>query len=112
MLAGVVPLEVEEVALADSHGRTLAGAIVALRTQPPFAASAMDGYAIRWVDRAGPWRIIGTAFAGKRFDGKLGSGDAVRILTGAPVPEGADTVVVQEDVQSDGEALVDRKSVV
>lgn len=106
LLEGVLPLAAEDVALVGSLGRTLAAPIVALRTQPPFDASAMDGYAIRWTDRAGPWRIIGSAFAGKRFDGRLGSGDAVRILTGAPVPDGADTVVVQEDVQRDGDLLV------
>ena len=105
LLAGVMPLAAETVSLAASAGRTLAEPLLALRTQPPFPASAMDGYAIRWCDRAGPWRVIGTAFAGKRFGGSVGAGTAVRILTGAPLPDGADTVVVQEDVQIEGDAL-------
>lgn len=105
LLAGVVPLAAETVSLAAAAGRTLAEPILALRTQPPFAASAMDGYAIRWSDRAGPWRIIGTAFAGRRFAGAVDTGEAVRILTGAPLPDGADTIVVQEDVQIGGDVL-------
>ncbi len=106
LLDGVAPLAAESVALAAAAGRILAEPIAALRTQPPFAASAMDGYAIRWADRAGPWRIIGTAFAGARFGGSVGAGEAARILTGAPLPDGADTVIVQEDVAREGDALV------
>lgn len=105
LLDGVAPLPAETVALAVAAGRVLAAPLAALRTQPPFAASAMDGYAIRWADRAGPWRLIGTAFAGAGFDGAVGTGESVRILTGAPLPDGADTVVVQEDVTRDGDAL-------
>ncbi|TFU06227.1 molybdopterin molybdenumtransferase MoeA [Polymorphobacter arshaanensis] len=105
LLDGVVPLAAESVALAAAAGRILAEPLAALRTQPPFAASAMDGYSIRWTDRAGPWRIIGTAFAGAGFDGSVGAGEAARILTGAPVPTGADTVIVQEDVARDGDNL-------
>jgi molybdopterin molybdotransferase len=65
----------------------------------------MDGYAIRWADRAGPWRVTGEAAAGHGFSGTIGSGDAVRISTGAPLPDGADTVVVQEDVERCGATL-------
>lgn len=106
LLDGVVPLAAETVPLAAAAGRILAAPVSALRTQPPFAASAMDGYAIRWADRAGPWRIIGTAFAGAGFDGHVDAGEAARILTGAPLPAGADTVIVQEEVTRDGERLV------
>lgn len=105
LLDGVAPLAAETVALASATGRILAEPLQALRTQPPFAASAMDGYAIRWANRAGPWRIIGTAFAGAGFDGSVGAGEAARILTGAPLPAGADTVIVQEDVARDGDVL-------
>ncbi|MGL4540905.1 MAG: gephyrin-like molybdotransferase Glp, partial [Polymorphobacter sp.] len=105
VLNGVDALPAQTIDLAAASGRILAAAITAQRTQPPFAASAMDGYAIRWADRAGPWRIIGAAVAGARFDGAVAPGTAVRILTGAPLPAGADTVMVQEDVQRDDRQL-------
>ncbi len=105
LLDGVAPLAAEAVALAAAAGRILAEPLAALRTQPAFAASAMDGYAIRWADRAGPWRVVGTAFAGAGFGGSVGAGEAARILTGAPLPAGADTVIVQEDVARDGNSL-------
>jgi molybdopterin molybdotransferase len=106
LLDGVEPLTPVALPLVASLGHTLAADVVAACTQPPFAASAMDGYAIRWVDRAGPWRIIGTSAAGHGFAGALGAGDAARIFTGAPLPAGADTVVVQEDVSANGATLV------
>lgn len=99
ILAGVSALQGESVPLAQAYGRILSAPVTALRTQPPFAASAMDGYAIRWDDRTGPWQIIGESAAGKRFVGNISSSQAVRIFTGAPLPSGADTVIVQEDVQ-------------
>ena len=105
LLAGIAPLACEEVPLRAAAGRYLTRDYAALRTQPPFDASAMDGYAIRWADRAGPWTVIGEAAAGRRFDGHIGGGEAARILTGAPLPAGADTVVVQEDVARTGDAL-------
>jgi molybdopterin molybdotransferase len=105
LLGGVMPLPAETLPLLSALNRHLAAPVTALRTQPPFAASAMDGYAIRWSDRAGPWRIIGTSAAGHGFAGSVGDGEAVRILTGAPVPRGADTVIVQEDVSHAGSAL-------
>lgn len=105
LLGGLATLAGETVPLAQAAGRRAAGDVVSLLTQPPFAASAMDGYAIRWADRAGPWQVTGEAAAGRRFAGTLGAGVAVRIFTGAPVPDGADTVVVQEDVARDGVAL-------
>ncbi len=91
--------------LTDADGLTLAEDITAKLTQPPFDASAMDGYAIRWEDRSGPWRVIGESAAGNGFSGTLSLHEAVRIFTGAPVPDGADTVIVQEDVLRDGDRL-------
>ncbi len=97
LLHGVEPLPREDAPFAAALGRILAADVIARLTQPPFAASAMDGYAIRFADR-GPWRVVGTSAAGRRWPGALRPGEAVRILTGAPLPAGADTVVVQEDV--------------
>jgi molybdopterin molybdotransferase len=102
LLADAAPLPAETVPLATAAGRILAEPLAARLTQPPFDASAMDGYAIRWVDRAGPWRLIGEAAAGRGWADELGSGEAVRIFTGAPLPTGADTVMVQEDVAVEG----------
>lgn len=100
VLASVTrPTQTETVPLALADGRTLAADLLALRTQPPFNASAMDGYALRAADAAGgsPLRIIGESAAGRPFEGVLGEREAVRIFTGAPVPEGADAVLMQED---------------
>jgi molybdopterin molybdotransferase len=103
------PREAETVPLADAAGRVLAEPLKALRTQPPFPASAMDGYAVRAADVAQiPARltVTGMAAAGKLFPGTVGSGGAVRIFTGAPVPEGADTIAIQENVRKlDGDVI-------
>ncbi|MDX8524892.1 molybdopterin molybdotransferase MoeA [Mesorhizobium sp. MSK_1335] len=101
LLDGAAPLPGETIPLADAAGRVLAEPVVALRTQPPFNASAMDGYAVRSTDVAPvPARleVIGVAPAGRGFSGTVGEGQAVRIFTGAPLPEGADTIVIQENV--------------
>ena len=103
LLAGVEPLCSETLSIVSAHGRILAQPIDAALTQPPFAASAMDGYAVRWDDLPGPWRVVGEAAAGRGFDGIAGIGTAVRIFTGAPMPAGADSVVVQEDMVCDGD---------
>lgn len=111
ILDGVEPTRIESVALKDAAGRVLAEPLAARRTQPPFAASAMDGYACRAADVANPpttLKIIGESIAGKRFSGSVEAGEAVRIFTGAPVPDGADTIVIQENTRRDG----DRVSVV
>lgn len=103
------PLPAERVALAQARGRTLAEDVAALRTQPPFAASAMDGYAVRAADiAAAPARlkIIGESAAGRRFAGNVGDGEAVRIFTGAPVPEGADTILIQENTRAEDGVVV------
>jgi len=101
------PLPAEEVPLADAAGRVLARDVVAARAQPPFAASAMDGYALRAADaRAGArLALVGASIAGRRFAGTVGPGQAVRILTGAPLPEGADLVVLQEDTVASDTAV-------
>ncbi len=106
LLAAISPLAPETVPLYAAAGRHSTREYKALRTQPPWAASAMDGYAIRWADRAGPWTIVGEAAAGQSFRGVVGGGEATRILTGAPLPAGADTVVVQEDVERGGDTLL------
>ena len=102
LLDGAARLPAETVPLGDAAWRVLAGPLAALRTQPPFDASAMDGYAVRSTDVATvPARlaVIGEAPAGRRFDGTVGPGQAVRIFTGAPLPEGADTILIQENAR-------------
>lgn len=97
----VSPLGREVVPLRQAAGRVLAEPAVARRDQPPFAASAMDGYALRGDPVAGDrFAVIGEAGAGHAFDGAVGPGQAVRIFTGAPIPEGATRVVIQEDVEA------------
>ena len=103
------PLEKEAVPLEQADGRVLAESIVARRNSPSTAVSAMDGYALREADLSQfPVRlgIIGNSFAGSGFNGTLPAGTCVRIFTGAPLPDGADRVVVQEEVESDGVTAV------
>ena len=104
-LASTMP--VEFVPLQASNGRVLARDVTAQRTQPPFAASSMDGYALRSaeVEPDAMFKIVGKAAAGHRFEGTVKAGQAVRIFTGAPVPEGADFVVIQEDVTRRGNLI-------
>ena len=102
------PLEEEHVALGEAYGRMLSRDIKALRTQPPFDNSAMDGYAVRAADTAAPpltLMVVGELAAGRAFKGALGPGEAVRIFTGAPMPEGADAIVIQEDVRRVGDRI-------
>ena len=110
ILKGAQPIrDVEKVSLHDAGSRQLAEDVVATRSQPPFAASAMDGYAVRAADLVSLPRsldVIGEAPAGHGFAGTVESGQAVRIFTGAPVPGGADTIVVQEDTQRLNRATV------
>lgn len=97
-------LPAEMVPLAEARGRTLAQDVAALRTQPPFPASAMDGYAVRAADIASvpaKLKVIGESAAGRRFKGALAQGEAVRIFTGAPVPDGADTILIQENTRAE-----------
>lgn len=107
VFALVTPLSAEQVPLAEAGGRVLAEDVAASRDQPPFDASAMDGYAIRGLS-AGPgvrFRVIGAAGAGHAFSGTVGPGEALRIFTGAPMPAGADRVVIQEDVTRDRDTI-------
>ncbi|EAQ01504.1 molybdenum cofactor biosynthesis protein A [Pseudooceanicola batsensis HTCC2597] len=102
-----VPLGAEEVPLTEANRRVLARAVEARRDQPPFAGSAMDGYALREAELAtgAVFEVIGESAAGARFAGPVGAGQAVRIFTGAPMPEGADRVVIQEDVRREGDRI-------
>lgn len=100
--------DVQRRELLAAHGQVLAEALAAGLTQPPFDASAMDGYAVRAVDVAAlPARlqVIGEAAAGRSFAGTVGSSEAVRIFTGAPLPAGADAIVIQENTTRDGSSV-------
>ncbi|WP_421983161.1 gephyrin-like molybdotransferase Glp [Roseibium sp.] len=102
LLSDVDTLESEFATLEQANGRTLAENLVSKRTQPPFAASAMDGYAIRHEDVAdggAVLEVIGEAPAGHGYSGKVEQGQTVRIFTGAPLPDGADTILIQENAQ-------------
>jgi molybdopterin molybdotransferase len=106
-LALAAPLASESVPLAQAAGRWMNAPAVATRDQPPFAASAMDGYAVQ--GDPGPddnFLVIGEAGAGHAFDGQIGPGQAVRIFTGAPVPDGATRVIIQEDVVRLGDRIL------
>ena len=105
MLALVQSLPGGNVPLQNALGRVLTRDIIAGRDQPPFAASAMDGYAVRSSDTPGNLRLIGESAAGHGFEGQCEAGMAVRISTGAAMPDGADTVVIQEDVRRDGDGI-------
>ena len=108
LLADKMPSGYEQVALHEAGDRVLATSIFASFNQPPFDASAMDGYAIRFADAAHlpvTLKVIGESAAGKGFSGTVQSGEAVRIFTGAPLPAGADTVVIQENTQQDGDQV-------
>lgn len=108
ILKGVKPLAAESIKLQKALGRVLAKAISAKRDQPPFAASAMDGYAARAEDVATvpvQLALIGTSAAGRAYRGTVRPGTAVRILTGAPMPKGADAIVIQENTSREGPLL-------
>jgi molybdopterin molybdotransferase len=107
ILDGAARLGVETVALADSLGRVLAQSVTAARPQPPFDASAMDGWAIRRADYAPgkAFAIAGESAAGKAYPHPVQADQAVRIFTGAPIPAGADLVVIQEEAVRDGDTV-------
>ncbi|HEX7848720.1 MAG TPA: gephyrin-like molybdotransferase Glp [Sphingomonas sp.] len=96
----------ERLPLAQAAGRWTAEPVIARRAQPGADLSSMDGYAIRFADLPGPWRVIGESAAGRGFGGVIERGEAVRIFTGAAMPAGADSVLVQEEAKRDGDALV------
>lgn len=113
ILKGVEPTAAEAVGLIAAEGRVLAAGVAALHTQPPFDSSAMDGYAVRSADVAkvpATLTLVGESQAGKRFTGTLKSGEAVRIFTGAPIPAGADTVVIQENTEPAGTNVTVREA--
>ena len=114
ILENAAPLASEEVDLHHALGRTLAGPVAARFDNPPFDASAMDGYAVRTEDIAvtpASVELIGESGAGRPFRGKIGKGQTARIFTGAAVPEGADAVVIQEDVVAAGTSIAIREPV-
>ena len=96
-------LGVEHVALAEATGRVLAEDLAAESPLPPFPSSAVDGYAVRAEDAGKTLRVLGESAAGRPFEGILAPGTAARILTGGVVPDGADCVVMVEDVELAGE---------
>jgi molybdopterin molybdotransferase len=98
--------ETESVSVRNALGRVLAQDIVPDINVPAHDNSAMDGYAVRFADIEKPLKEVGTALAGKPFSGKVGAGECVRIMTGAVMPQGADTVVIQEVVKKEGERIV------
>jgi molybdopterin molybdotransferase len=102
--------ETEQVGIRDGAGRTLAEPVIAQHTHPPDRMSAMDGYAVRFADCAPgtSLTLIGEAAAGHPFSGSVGAGECVRVFTGSVVPDGADHVIIQEDVDRDGDAIMVR----
>jgi molybdopterin molybdotransferase len=104
-----VVAESEPVGLLDASGRILAQDVISAINVPGHTNSAMDGYALRWEDTRAPGgsslRVVGESFAGHPFNGRLQAGECVRIMTGAVVPESADTVIIQEDTQRDGDMV-------
>ena len=108
LLAPLEKLPLEQVSIVDGLGRVLAEDVAARRTQPPFAVSAMDGYAVRAEDvEAVPveLRIVAEVPAGAGFGGLVGARETARIFTGAPLPAGTDTIVIQEDTERDGDRV-------
>jgi len=105
LLALAEPLPVEYVDIEDGLGCYLAEPLVAQRTQPAADLSAMDGYAVRGSDLDGPWTVVGESAAGHPFSGEVQAGQAVRIATGALMPDGADAVILQEDISRDSDRI-------
>jgi len=105
LLSAVEPLSAEDVPVEQAVGRCLAEPLGAARTQPAADLSAMDGYAMRADDLAGPWRVVGESAAGHPFAGALQAGAAIRISTGALMPTGECAVLLQENARRDGDTL-------
>ncbi len=102
------PVSTETININLACGRILASAMMATRSQPPFRASAMDGYAVRAADLAigKPLRLVGESAAGRGHHGNIGPDETVRIFTGAPVPAGADTILIQENARVKGSLVI------
>ncbi|GHB35401.1 molybdopterin molybdenumtransferase MoeA [Pseudovibrio japonicus] len=114
LLKDVKPTSSEQRPLLEAGERVLAKDVAATRTQPPFSASAMDGYAVKAADTTNPetpLKVIGEVAAGYSFDGTMQAGETLRIFTGAPVPNGADAILIQEDARRDGDNLYCQESV-
>ena len=114
VLEDILPLNSEQVSISEAFGRVLAIEVASRITQPPLAVSAMDGYAVRASDVLSvPITLtqVGEAAAGASFDGSIGDGETVRIFTGAPIPEGANAIVIQEDTKAKGDKIVIKSSV-
>lgn len=105
LLALAPPLPATEIPIGDAAGLVLAAPHAARLTQPPVDVSAMDGYALRFAELPGPFRVAGESAAGRPLETVLAAGEAARIFTGAAVPAGADTVAVQEDAVAEGERV-------
>lgn len=108
VLAGAAPQDEESVGLDMAHHRILARDLAALRTQPPQAMSAMDGYAVRSVDAAHAGvrlKVTGEVAAGRPLAHAIGAGEAIRIFTGGVIPDGADAVIIQEDTIAEGNQI-------
>lgn len=108
IVAAFKPTSPETVAISDAAGRVLAVDAIAKSDQPPAPVSSMDGYAVRAADAAGvsaTLRIIGAAPAGHPFQGRMNAGEAVRIFTGGVVPDGADSIAIQEDTETSGDRV-------
>ncbi len=105
LLALATERPIVELPLREAAGRWAARDIAATRTQPASDLSAMDGYAIRFADMPGPWTVIGESAAGRPFAHAIEAGQATRIFTGAALPPGADTVLIQEEAGRDGATL-------
>ena len=106
LAAFTIKAKTESIALDEALGRVLAEDIIAKRDQPPFAGSAMDGYALRASETPGRLSVIGEAAAGRGLVAALKAGEAARIFTGAPMPDGADSVLIQEDALREGDVLI------
>ena len=105
LLALAEPLPIEHVDMAGALGRYLAEPLPARRTQPTFDLSAMDGYAMAPGDLAGPWQVVGESAAGHPSKIPAAAGRAIRVSTGAILPDGAGAVILQEDLERDGDRL-------
>ena len=112
ILDGVVVTEPETVPISEAGGRILSGPIIARLTQPPFHSSAMDGYAVRSMDLGQlpvSLQVVGQSAAGHPYQGAVRRGEAIRIFTGAPVPDDTDTVIIQENTSADEGAVTIRE---
>jgi len=106
ILDAVTPLAPRAFARRDALGLVLATDIVATEPVPPFANTGMDGYAVRAADTPGSLRVVGELPAGRAPTIPVGPGEAIRIMTGAPMPDGADAIVMVERTRGDGENVI------